>query len=302
MLGAGIADAEGFKEVLGKVFEAREGKKLEDTYIFNDDFTFEDSLLDGWVTPELLADSISKMAEQFRGLTDEQIRETGYSKKQVEAMLELDDGIKKGTVDIEKFADKMGTLSGREKIIEGLGNALKFVWGLLKPIGDAFRQIFPPVTSDMLSDLIDKFQTFARTLEVSEDTAKKIRKVFVGLFFVVDVIKDIFVAVGEGVANAIADLSEFGGGFLDTAADIGDFLYNLAEVIKQSEVFRAVTSLVGNVLYTAGYALIVIGSAIKDFALYLAEAVTGGKGFADTVDGIAGFLGKVEGVLKSVIY
>lgn len=51
-------------------------------------------------------------------------------------------------------------IKGREKLIQGLSNAFKVLQNIIKPVSDAFGQLFPPLTAKKLGDLTDRFVAF----------------------------------------------------------------------------------------------------------------------------------------------
>lgn len=54
---------------------------------------------------------------------------------------------------------------GRAKLIEALSNAFKALQNVMKPFSDAFRTLFPPMTSKTLVDLTEKFLKFTETIK-----------------------------------------------------------------------------------------------------------------------------------------
>lgn len=75
------------------------------------------------------------------------------------------------TGNIDDLIDGVTELGGREKLIESFKNIFKTLGDTIKPVKEAFNEVFPPTTSEQLSGMIDKFHSFTEGLKVSEETA-----------------------------------------------------------------------------------------------------------------------------------
>lgn len=131
-------------------------------------------------------------------------------------------------------------LGGRSVLIEGIGNIFQALGAIIKPIGQAFRDIFPPATGKNLYDMSVAFRDFTESLIISKDTAEGIRGIFGGVFAVLRVgiaivvglaryFFDLVLIVGQLVApllrlaGAIADLFSGALGGVDLAGMITKF-------------------------------------------------------------------------------
>lgn len=73
-------------------------------------------------------------------------------------------------------------MGGRIVLIEGLKESFKTLGAILKPLKDAFHDVFPPITGKRLFELTKGFATLARALHPSKKTVDEIRHTFDGLF------------------------------------------------------------------------------------------------------------------------
>ncbi|HEY7160656.1 MAG TPA: tape measure protein, partial [Acidobacteriota bacterium] len=73
-------------------------------------------------------------------------------------------------------------LGGRTLLIETLKTTIKNLGKILKPIKDAFREVFPPATAKDLFKLTKRFNDFAKALKPSKDTIFNISRIFRGFF------------------------------------------------------------------------------------------------------------------------
>ena len=139
-------------------------------------------------------------------------------------------------------------LGGRTALIESIGNAFKFVMKVVKPIGDAFKQIFPPTTGKQLYDLTIAIRDFTRGLTVSKETADKIKRTFAGFFAVLDIGFTIVKEVVKALFNLAGGAEEGAGSFLDATANIGDFLVKARDAIKAGDYIGKAFRFIGDVL------------------------------------------------------
>lgn len=116
-----------------------------------------------------------------------------------------------------------GELGGREKIIESFKNIWQAVEDIIRPVGQAFRDIFPPMSVKRGQELIDTFYQLTEKIKVSDDTAEKIHRTFKGLFAIADILTTLF---GGGLKIALkavnAVLGYFGTDILTVTANVGD--------------------------------------------------------------------------------
>ena len=153
------------------------------------------------------------------------------------ALKEATSETKNLTGNIDKLIDGIDKLGGREKLIESFKNIFKTLGDVIKPVKEAFNEVFPPTTSKQLSKLIDKFKSFTDGLKISDETSDKLKRTFKGVFSAVDLLKKGFSSIispigkflGSGGLNGIID------GLLNITASVGDFLTSLNESGNVSE-------------------------------------------------------------------
>lgn len=124
-------------------------------------------------------------------------------------------------------------LGGRTALIDGIGNTFKALVSILKPIGQAFREIFPATTGKQLADMTKNFRDFTAKLKVGSETADKIKRTFAGVFAVFGIGVDIIKAVVKTIFDLVGVATKGSGGFLNFTAKIGDFLVALRNGIKE---------------------------------------------------------------------
>lgn len=168
-------------------------------------------------------------------------------------------------------------LGGREDMIQSFRNAFEAIGRIIKPISQAFREIFPQATAKQLKSISEGIKNFTEKLRISDQTAEKIKRTFKGVFSVFDIFRKALVAVGKVIASlfssgGVTGLADF---FLSITASIGDFFTSLNKGINFSGVSNGLSKFVSG-----------ISGLIK-------KAVGGLDGFGDTLSKIGSIIAKV---------
>lgn len=248
LLAQGIPDEAGYKDAFTSIAkdhgvaiddmikaEKELDSSLDDSEAFQK--ALKKGLADGSITSDMFADSVTKLADKMRNMSDKEMEAAGYTQDHLLQIEELEQGIKDGTVSMDEFAKKIARPSGRENLIEALLNAFHALLEVFKPIKEAFREIFPAMTGEQLYEITQKVLEFSKKLAVSEDTLDKIKRTFKGLFAVLDIVKQAFGFVFKAIAPLFGKMGSLSGSILDTTASIGDWLVNLNGAIKRSGFF-----------------------------------------------------------------
>lgn len=244
------------------------------------------------------------------------------------ALKEATSETKNLTGNIDKLIDGIDKLGGREKLIESFKNIFKTLGDVVKPVKEAFNEVFPPTTSKQLSKLIDKFKSFTDGLKISDETSDKLKRTFKGVFSAVDLLKKGFSSIispigkflGSGGLNGIID------GLLNITASVGDFLTSLNESGNVSEflsklsdgifdTFRGIAGVIDPALEkveslgdvfsvvktTICNAATNIFDAVKNVFYWIKENVSAGDLFAGLASGgIFAVAKKLSGVLSTI--
>lgn len=231
----GIADTTTFGETLANV-ASEAGVKVDD--LIEKTGSMEKAVKENWLTGDMLVETVSRMADSIENLSDEELDAAGYTEKTKKELLDLKEALKLGTISADEFATKMGKLSGRENIMEGLKNSLVALLSILKPISQAFDQIFPPLTANRFFTLTENFRDFTKQLIITEETANKIKRTFAGLFAVFDIGWQIVKFLGSALFTVAKVFVPFVGGITEATAGLGDFLVEINKAIKSSGFFQ----------------------------------------------------------------
>ena len=142
-------------------------------------------------------------------------------------------------------------LGGRKALIEGIMSALNTVLKISGAVGKAFQDIFPPATSEQLANATKAISNFVKSLEPGKKQLDQIRRAARGVFAVFGILQQAISAVVKPFAEFLGlNFGGFAGGFLEAAANIGDFLTNFNASIKAGKGFEAVSGIIEGILTT----------------------------------------------------
>ena len=156
-------------------------------------------------------------------------------------------------------------LGGRTALIESVRNAFEGLVGVIKPIREAFKEVFPPMTGEQLYNLTVGLQELTEKFKIGEETANNLKRTFKGVFALFDIGLQGVKALVGGFADVIGYVAPAGDGILGFTASIGDFIVGIDEAIKSSDAFNKAIEGIGNFLKP-------IADGIKTFVKTVADA------------------------------
>ena len=173
---------------------------------------FRETLQDGWLTAEVLTETLSKFAEDeslvqaatqvktFTQLIDtmQESVQSGWATSWEYIIGTRDEAAETLTAISNAFNNLIGPVTdarnemlkfwhdngGRDALIEGLSNAFNGLLSILRPIQEAFRNIFPAMTGERLVELSEGFRDLTENFKIGKDSARKIQNVFEAVFSV----------------------------------------------------------------------------------------------------------------------
>jgi len=124
-------------------------------------------------------------------------------------------------------------LGGRTALIEAIKNVFEGLASVVKPVKEAFRDIFPATTGKNLYDLTVRFKEFTETLKMGPDTAENLKRTFRGLFALLDIGKQVVSGIFRVFARMFGVIAGGSGDFLNITGSIGDFLVSVDQALKK---------------------------------------------------------------------
>lgn len=222
-------------EIGAKAFAAAQDVKIFTQLID----TLKEAVGSGWAnTWEILFGDFEEAKELWTGLS--QVI-GGFIDAQADARNEMLQGWK--------------DLGGRTKLIEALKNAFEGVQSVIKPIYEAFREIFPPTTAQQLYDITENLRKFTANLKLSDTASANLKSTFKGLFAILDIVKQAFSAIFTAIKPLFGGFGTLGDGILGFTGGIGDAIVAFDEFIKTSGAFQKVGEGIATVIQTIMTAL-----------------------------------------------
>lgn len=267
LLNQGIADEAGYIESIQEVAR-KSGDAFDKIVADSDNFSdaLKKGLQEGVISSDTLSDAVHNLRDKMTGMSQEERKAAGYTSEMVEQIEKLDEGIKNGSVSMDEFTEKILKPSGRENLIQSIWNAAKGLMSVIAPIKEAFRDIFPPMTSEQLYAFTEALRNLTERMKLSETTSENLKRTFKGLFAVLDIIKQAVTAVFNAVGSLLGGVGDLGAGILGVTGTFGDWLVKLDEFIKQGDVFNKVLGTIVSVIKT-------VATAIRDFVKVVAEKI-----------------------------
>lgn len=205
----------------------------------------------------------------------------------------LSDMINKSAEARNKVVGEWAENGGRAAAIEAVKNAFEALMNIVKPVKEAFSEIFPPVTSEQLIKVTERVRDLTATFkEWTEKHGPQIKSTFKGIFAVLDIFATAIKKVAGGMIKLISNITGLGSGLIGISGSLGDWLSGLRDSIKETNIFgKAVDALVGFLQKAI--------DKIKDFFRAIGEKVdsSGLEGFANVLKNIWEF---IAGIGKSI--
>jgi tape measure domain-containing protein len=181
-------------------------------------------------------------------------------------------------------------LGGRDLAIEGLWNVFDALMGAIKPIQEAFREIFPPMTAQKLYDITKAIVDFTAKLKLGDKDSENLKNTFKGLFAIVN----IGLSIIKGALGLVGRLfGAFGDGdssVLAITGSLGLWLSTVSDAVTKGEPLK-------NFFKTLGDILTVPVDLLKGFGKFLASAFDSIQGF--DLSGFEGIFGRLQARLAS---
>ena len=177
---------------------------------------------------------------------------------------------------------------GREMALESLKNVFQGLMSVIKPVKEAFREIFPPMTAKRLVEITKHIKDFTSKLKLSSEQSKKLKSVFKGLFSALDIGFRLVKALVTNAAKILKHITSVGKGILHITGSFGDFVTKIRDSIKESDIFNKAFGKVVSVLQNGA-------DKIKFFVSKIKEAFRSKElsSFVNIFDKLKNIIGKI---------
>ena len=189
-----------------------------------------------------------KNADSLSDLSDEQLKNKGYTDEQIQALRDLKKAMDEGGTSINDLIKDLEKPSGRELLLESLSNIINGAVGACKALSKAWKEIFPPLTSDRIYNLIEGLNKLTSHLRLTDEetgelnaNGEKLKRTFKGILAVLDIVRTI---VGGALSVAFKILSKVLGAFdltiLDVTAGVGDAIVKFRDWLYENSLIAKV--------------------------------------------------------------
>ena len=121
---------------------------------------------------------------------------------------------------ISDIFTRMRKVGAMDDIMEGFKNVFSFIKALIAPIGEAFKNIFPPATDEKLKSIGEGFKNLTSHLKVSDGAAKGIKVIFEAVFSVIKFGISIFTSFGSAAATVAGFFGTLGSAALTVIGNL----------------------------------------------------------------------------------
>ena len=205
------------------------------------------------------------------------------------AMIPIADSVTKTVMNMaNKLSDFIAKIDAK-MLIESLKNSFEGLMSIIKPIKEAFREIFPPITAQQLNKIIERIRDLTAKFKLNDKQSAKLKSTFKGLFSVIKLGVSVVTKIVSAVATLVGKLFGFSGSILDITGSLGDFISRIATSISKSNLFgKSVDKITG-----------FLGKAI-DKTKELTEAITNKIKLPNYFDKFVNVIKKIGEVISKV--
>lgn len=155
-------------------------------------------------------------------------------------------------------------LGGRQALIESIKNIFEAIVSVVKPIRDAFREVFPPTTSEQLYKATDTLRVFTSKLILSEENVNNLKETFKGLFSVLDICKKAFIVLAKPILELIKNIFSLNEGTNGIVSTLLKLTGHIGKWITEFDEFISTSDAVKEAIEKIEKALRIFADAVKE--------------------------------------
>ena len=260
-----------------------------------------------------------KLDECLANLSVTQLESMGYTEEQAEVLKELAKQAEETGTPLNDLINDLSKPGGRDLLIDSVKNALNGFVGIIRIVRDAWSK-FLGIDSSSIYKVIEAINKFSKmfiltTKEIDENgkeitkltaTGDKLRRVFEGLFAIIDVIRTYICGAFKLALGIVSEL--FGTAnidILEMVARFGDLLVNFRKfVFENNFVAKAIRAFGNGLVFVitliekfidALMSIPMVRNAIENFKMMFVGTYQSGKDF------IIGFINGIKDGSISII-
>ena len=185
-------------------------------------------------------------------LSDVQLKNVGYTDKQINAIRKLSEEAKKSGKSIDDLINSFSKPTGRELLIDSFRNLWEAITKPLNSIKQAWDDtIGKNINSENLYKLIEGFNKLTESLIISDDSASNFKKVMEGLFSLFQLTVGVLnKSLTTGLKVLKATLNLFGTDLSTVLGIVGDYIKKFKEWVDEHTIIVNAIDKVAEILYT----------------------------------------------------
>lgn len=191
------------------------------------------------------ADAAIKAGKSIEEMSDEQLKNIGYTEDQIKALRALQEEAEANGQTLAEYLAIEGVTdhkSGAELLLESFQNLISGLGRIAGSIKDAWNEIFPTTTSNAIYNFISGIHSLSENLLFSDKTVGKLKNTFKGLFSVVDIVARLFMSIaGPAIKAVFSVFKTISRLALSVLSPIGFAITKLDEFLKSIDAFGKVS-------------------------------------------------------------
>lgn len=196
-------------------------------------------------------------------------------------------------------------LGGRTNLIEGIKNAFEGVLSVVKPVKEAFSEVFKSITGADLAKFTESFKNLTEKFKMSEETSTNLQRTFKGLFSIFNICKEALTAIGKSLSPVINFITKLAESFLSVTAVIGDYITAFSNAIEQSGIFKDVIGGILKLLEPIGEAVDKASNFVKKFfnsikTIDASDLTSIGKAISNAFEPVKGIGDFIDVIFKGI--
>ena len=140
-------------------------------------------------------------------------------------------------------------LGGQKALIESLMGIVGQLKDMLDILGEAWSNVFPPMTAERLVEITENFRDFVKSIsDFIQKHRDNLVSTFQGLFSVLRIIKDALKGVWTVVQSIIDNSGSLVPTLLEFTGSLGEMVTSLSKSIEEGNIFVTIGEKIGGVL------------------------------------------------------
>ena len=140
-------------------------------------------------------------------------------------------------------------LGGQKALIESLMGIVGQLKDMLDILGEAWSNVFPPMTAERLVEITENFRDFVQSIsDFIQKHRDNLVSTFQGLFSVLRIIKDALKGVWTVVQSILGNSESLVPTLLEFTGSLGEMVTSLSKSIEEGNIFVTIGEKIGGVL------------------------------------------------------